>query len=153
MVAQGGATKSDLIWLSEAQMRRIEPYFFPLSHGVPWVDDRRIISGIIYASGTVCAGATPLPSTGRQRRSTIVSSAGAGLVCSTRSSPASRRRTQARPVDDRRHAFKAYQTTASLKKRACSQRYWVHQRRPELKATCRLRWQGQTVRHAAEKAR
>ena len=24
---------SDLIWLSEAQMRRIEPYF-PLSHGV-----------------------------------------------------------------------------------------------------------------------
>jgi hypothetical protein len=25
---------SDLIWLSEAQMRRLEPYF-PLSHGVP----------------------------------------------------------------------------------------------------------------------
>lgn len=37
----------DLIWLSEAQMRRIEPYF-PLSHGVPGVDDRRIISGIIF---------------------------------------------------------------------------------------------------------
>jgi transposase len=33
--------------LSEAQMRRIEPYF-PLSHGIPRVDDRRIISGIIY---------------------------------------------------------------------------------------------------------
>lgn len=33
--------------LSEAQMRRIEPYF-PLSHGVPRVDDRRVISGIIY---------------------------------------------------------------------------------------------------------
>ncbi len=28
-------------------MRRIEPYF-PLSHGVSWVDDRRIISGIIF---------------------------------------------------------------------------------------------------------
>lgn len=38
---------SDLIWLSEAQMRRIAPYF-PLSHGVPQVDDRRIISGIIF---------------------------------------------------------------------------------------------------------
>ena len=38
---------SDLIWLSEAQMRRIEPYF-PLSHGVPRVDDRRILSGIIF---------------------------------------------------------------------------------------------------------
>jgi putative transposase len=38
---------SDLIWLSQAQMRRIEPYF-PLSHGVPRVDDRRVISGIIF---------------------------------------------------------------------------------------------------------
>ncbi|WP_419815719.1 IS5 family transposase [Glacieibacterium sp.] len=38
---------SDLIWLSGAQMRRIEPHF-PLSHGVPRVDDRRVISGIIF---------------------------------------------------------------------------------------------------------
>ena len=38
---------SDLIWLSESQMRRIEPYF-PLSHGVPRVDDRKVISGIIF---------------------------------------------------------------------------------------------------------
>jgi transposase len=40
---------SGLIWLSKAQMRRIEPHF-PLSHGVPRVDDRRIINGIISAS-------------------------------------------------------------------------------------------------------
>ena len=38
---------SDLILLSEAQMRRIEPYF-PLSHGVPRVDDWCIVSGIIF---------------------------------------------------------------------------------------------------------
>jgi transposase len=38
---------SDLFWLSERQMARISP-FFPLSHGVPRVDDRRVISGIIY---------------------------------------------------------------------------------------------------------
>jgi transposase len=38
---------SDVWLLSEAQMRRIEP-FFPLSHGVPRVDDRRVISGIIF---------------------------------------------------------------------------------------------------------
>jgi len=38
---------SDLFWLSKAQMRRIEPYF-PLSHGVVRVDDRRVISGIIF---------------------------------------------------------------------------------------------------------
>lgn len=36
------------VWLlSEAQVRRIEPYL-PLSHGIPRVDDRRIVSGIIF---------------------------------------------------------------------------------------------------------
>ena len=38
---------SDLLLLSEAQMRRIEPYF-PLSHGIPRVDDRLILSGIVF---------------------------------------------------------------------------------------------------------
>lgn len=38
---------SEVSMLSEAQMRRIEPYF-PLSHGIPRVDDRRIVSGIIF---------------------------------------------------------------------------------------------------------
>ena len=38
---------SDLFWLSAAQLRRIEPYF-PLSHGVARVDDRKVISGIIF---------------------------------------------------------------------------------------------------------
>ena len=33
--------------LSEAQMRRIEP-FFPLQRGLARVDDRRVLSGIIY---------------------------------------------------------------------------------------------------------
>ena len=36
-----------LFLLSEGQMRRIEPHF-PLSHGVPRVDDRRVLSGIVY---------------------------------------------------------------------------------------------------------
>ena len=38
---------SDLLWLSDRQMAVIAP-FFPLAHGVPRVDDRRVISGIIY---------------------------------------------------------------------------------------------------------
>ncbi len=37
----------DLYYLSESQFSRIKPYF-PLSHGVPRVDDRRVISGIIH---------------------------------------------------------------------------------------------------------
>src|ERR1700710_678682 len=38
---------SDLFLLSESQLRRIEPYF-PLSHGIARVDDRRVLSGIIF---------------------------------------------------------------------------------------------------------
>lgn len=38
---------SDQFWLSEAQLQQIEP-FFPLSHGVPRVDDRRVVSGILH---------------------------------------------------------------------------------------------------------
>ena len=38
---------SGLFLLSEKQMSRISP-FFPLAHGVPRVDDRRVISGIVY---------------------------------------------------------------------------------------------------------
>ena len=34
--------------LTEAQMRQIRP-FFPVSRGLRWVDDRRTISGVIYA--------------------------------------------------------------------------------------------------------
>ncbi len=42
---------SDLMLLSQAQMRRIKPYF-PLSRGIPRVDDRKIISGIIFVLRT-----------------------------------------------------------------------------------------------------
>jgi len=37
----------DLFLLNERQMERISPYF-PLSLGVPRVDDRRVLSGIVY---------------------------------------------------------------------------------------------------------
>ena len=38
---------SDLFWLTDAQMARLEP-FFPKPHGKPRVDDRRVLSGIIF---------------------------------------------------------------------------------------------------------
>ena len=37
----------DHYWLTEHQLERIKPYF-PLPHGKPRVDDRRVISGIIH---------------------------------------------------------------------------------------------------------
>ena len=38
---------SNLFWLTDAQMARLRP-FFPTSHGKPRVDDRRVLSGIIF---------------------------------------------------------------------------------------------------------
>lgn len=38
---------SNLCWLNEDQMARLRP-FFPKSHGKPRVDDRRVLSGIIF---------------------------------------------------------------------------------------------------------
>jgi transposase len=38
---------SNLYWLSEEQMGRLKPYF-PKSRGKPRVDDRRVLSGIIF---------------------------------------------------------------------------------------------------------
>ena len=38
---------SNLYWLSEEQMGRLKPYF-PKSRGKPRVDDRHVLSGIIF---------------------------------------------------------------------------------------------------------
>lgn len=38
---------SDNFWLTQDQLDRIKPHF-PLSHGIPRVDDLRVISGIIH---------------------------------------------------------------------------------------------------------
>lgn len=43
-----------------------------------------------------------------------------------------------------------HRTAASLLKRECSPTYRAHQRRPELQAPCRLRWQGRPTGHAAQ---
>jgi len=45
--AEGALPLTEVWMLSVTQMRRIEPYF-PLSHGIPQVDDRRIVSCIIF---------------------------------------------------------------------------------------------------------
>lgn len=38
---------SNLFWLTDAQVEWLKP-FFPKSHGKPRVDDRRVLSGIIF---------------------------------------------------------------------------------------------------------
>ena len=92
----------DLFLLSKAQMRRIEPYF-PLSHGIARVDDRRVISGIVFVIRNGLRWRDAPPGYGphktiynrfvrwsrllRTRRSITGSCGGAASACSTRSSP------------------------------------------------------------------
>jgi transposase len=73
----------NLFWLSDRQMRLIEPYF-PLSHGVGRIDDRRVISGIIHVIRNGLRWCDAPKDMARTRHSIIASSAGVGLVCSTR---------------------------------------------------------------------
>ena len=40
---------SDLYWLTDEQMARLQP-FFPKSHCKPWVDDRRVLRGIVFVN-------------------------------------------------------------------------------------------------------
>ncbi len=40
---------SDLYWLSDEQMARLQAYV-PRSHGKPRVDDRRVLSGILFVN-------------------------------------------------------------------------------------------------------
>jgi hypothetical protein len=68
---------SDLVLLGRAQMRRIEP-FFPRSRGLARVDDRRLISGIIYVIRNGLQWKDARAVTTRTNRSTIVLSVGAG---------------------------------------------------------------------------
>ncbi|MBW6524631.1 IS5 family transposase [Sphingomonas sp. RHCKR47] len=39
----------DLFWLTDEQIERLRP-FFPKSHGKPRVDDRRVLSGIVFVN-------------------------------------------------------------------------------------------------------
>ena len=71
---------SNLYCLSEAQMERLRPYF-PKSRGRARVDDRRVLSGIILLIAMVYGGVMLLRNMGRQRRCTIVGSAGVTWAC------------------------------------------------------------------------
>ena len=77
---------TDLFLLSRVQMRRIERYF-PLSHGIARVDDRRIVSAIVFVIKNGLRRRDLRATMARTRRSTIGLFAGAAWACSTRFSP------------------------------------------------------------------
>ncbi|MBX7460373.1 transposase [Qipengyuania sp. YG19] len=65
-------------------MSRIDPHF-PLSYGVPRVDDRRIVSGIIFVIRNGLRWRDAPGECGPHKTITTASAVGAGWVCSTKS--------------------------------------------------------------------
>ncbi len=72
---------SNLFWLTDAQTARLEP-FFPKSHGKPRVDDRRVLSGIIFINRNGLRWCDAPREYGPPKTPTTDGSAGAGWVCS-----------------------------------------------------------------------
>ena len=146
---------SDQFWLTPAQLNRIKPHF-PLSHGVPRVDDLRVISGIkrglqlmTMSSSEVCNGGTRLRTTALTRHSITALCGGAVWAFSTKYSR-TLRQVKASPNSSRltRPTSKATAPQPACLKRGCSPSYRTDERRPELKTPRCLRWHGPTRRHA-----
>lgn len=135
-----------LFHLSESQLELIKP-FFPRSHGAPRVDDRRVVSGIIYAikHGLQWQDA---PDEVRTQCCTTALSGGAGSVFSIKfslswqikhllmapwwSTPPISRLTARRQV---------------CSKRGFSTSHRSHKRRTEFQTSCRL-WRPRAARPA-----
>ena len=77
---------ADFFWLSAAQFARLEPLLPTDTRGVPRVDDRRVISGIVHVLKSGGRGPTRRRSTARGRRSITASCAGPRRTCGPESS-------------------------------------------------------------------
>ena len=142
---------SNLFWLSAAQMRRIDPCF-PMSHRVPRVDDRRVISGIIFVirNGLRWRDAPKDYGPHKTIYNRFVRWSRLGVFNRIFAELSAKGGRSERLMIDATH-LKAHRTAASLLKKGLFQTYRAHQRRLELEAACRLRWPGPAAGHAAQR--
>lgn len=125
--------------LSEAQMRRIEP-FFPLSHGIPRVDDRLIVSSIIFVIKNGLRWRDAPRSFGPHKTiyNRFIRWSRLGVFNRIFVELAGQAGEPDRIMIDATH-LKAHRTAASLLKGELSPMYRAHQGWLELQAPCRVR--------------
>jgi putative transposase len=143
---------SDLIWLSQVQMRRIEPYF-PLSHGVPRVDDRRVLSGIVFVikNGLRWRDAPKAYGPHKTIYNRFIRWSRLGVFNRIFAELAVKGPKPERLMIDATH-LKAHRTAASLlKKGLFPDVSGATIGRLELQAARRLRWCGTTAGHVAQR--
>ena len=124
---------SDQYWLSEEQLARIKPYFH-LSYGVPWVDDRKVVSGIIQVIRNV-----GLAVYGRIKPCIIDLYAGSIWASLTGFHRSDRRERPTRPPYDRCHPSESAPHGLQPDKGGASPSYWPHKWRAEQKIARDLR--------------
>lgn len=137
-----GGPVSDVLLLPESQMERIEP-FFPLAHGAPRVDDRRVLSGVVYVNrdGLQWKDAQKAHDPHKTLYNRFIRWSRLGVfdrifVALTEQADRSKRL-----MIDAIH-LKARRTSASLLEKGLFQPYRADKRWPELKTSCRVRWSG-----------
>jgi transposase len=123
-----------LFLLSERQMARICPYF-PLSHGVPRVDDRRVVSGIVYVikNGLQWKDAPRDYGPHKTLYNRFIRWSRLGVFDRIFAALASGSKPERLMIDAT--YLKAHWTAASLLKKGLFPPHWAHQRRPELEAS------------------
>ena len=126
---------SDFFLLSEAQMRRIEPYF-PLSHGIARVDDRMVISGIIFVikNGLRWRDAPREYGPHKTIYNRFIRWSRMGIFNKIFAELAGQEAKPKRLMIDATHP-KAHRSAAGLQKRGSSPTYWADHRGIELQAT------------------
>ena len=142
---------ADLFLLSEAQMRRIEG-FFPLSHGIARVDDRRIVSAIVFVirNGLRWRDAPGEYGPRKTIYNRFIRWSRLGVFNKIFADLARKGGKAERIMIDATH-LKAHRTAASLLKRACSPTYRTHERGLELQTSRGLRRQRSTARDVAQR--
>ncbi len=142
---------SDLFLLSEAQMRRIEG-LFPLSHGIARVDDRRIVSAIVFVirNGLRWRDAPGEYGPHNTIYNRFIRWSRLGVFNKIFADLARKGGKAERIMIDATH-LKAHRTAASLLKRACSPTYRTHERGLELQTSRGLRRQRSTARDVAQR--
>ena len=142
---------NDLFLLSERQMARICPHF-SLSHGVPRVDDRRVVSGIVYVirNGLQWKDAPTGYGPHKTLYNRFIRWSRMGVFDRIFAALAGEGPKPERIMIDATH-LKAHRTAASLLKRGCSPPYRAYKRRTELQAPCRVRCRRSTACPDAER--
>lgn len=133
---------SDVFQLTKKQLNRIKPYF-PVSHGVPRVDDLRVISAIIYVIryGLQWKDAPKAYGPHKTVYNPFVRWSRAGNFDTISRELSRIEGTADCLMIDATH-LKAHRTAASLLKNGRYPVYWPHKRWPELEGACRLRRHG-----------